>query len=448
MAAERLGHAARALRGSVRVRTTSAAVAVLAVALLVGAVALVGSLHAVLVREVRATVTLRAADAARELAAGGDPATAVAGDDDVVLQVVDGSGAVLAATPNAAGEPALVRLAPGDFREVDVPFDDDGFLLTAAAAGDRTVLVGHSLDAVSESTRTLTMLLALGLPALLALVGATTWRVVGRALAPVDAIRAEVDEISAASLDRRVPAPAAGDEIGRLAGTMNRMLDRLERARTRERRFVADASHELRSPIAAIRQHAEVAIEHPGHAAGLARTARAESLRMEALVDDLLLLARADEHTLALRRRPVDLDDLVLDEVRRLRVGASLAVDAGAVSAARVDGDPATLRRMLRNLGDNATRHARERIALALAERDGHAVLHVDDDGQGVPPDERTRVFERFVRLDDARDRATGGSGLGLAIVAEIVAAHDGTVAVTDSPLGGARVTVRIPLAG
>ncbi|HTF06891.1 MAG TPA: HAMP domain-containing sensor histidine kinase, partial [Asanoa sp.] len=375
MVAERLREAARALRGSVRVRTTSAAVAVLAVALLVGAIALVGSLHAVLIREMRATVSLRAADAARELQAGGDPATAVAGDDDVVLQVVDGSGAVLAATPNAAGEPALLRLAPGEFREVEVPFDDDAFLVTAADAGTsgdaggQTVLVGNSLDAVSESTRTLTLLLALGLPALLAVVGATTWRVVGRALAPVDAIRAEVDAISAASLDRRVPAPAAGDEIGRLAETMNRMLDRLERARLRERRFVADASHELRSPIAAIRQHAEVALEHPAHADGLARTARAESLRMEALVDDLLLLAHADEHTLALRRRPVDLDDLVLDEVRRLRVGAALTVDARAVSAARVNGDPATLRRMLRNLGDNATRHARGRVALALAER-------------------------------------------------------------------------------
>ena len=453
MAAERLEEAARALRGSVRVRTTSAAVAVLAVAMVVGAIALVASLHAVLVQEMRATVSLRAADAVRDLQAGGDPAAAVAGDDDVVLQVVDGWGSVLAATPNLVGEQALVRLAPGEFREIELPFDDDAFLVTSAGAGTsaggggRTVLVGDSLDAVSESTRTLTLLLALGLPALLAVVGATTWRVVGRALAPVDAIRKEVDQISAASLDRRVPAPAAKDEIGRLAGTMNRMLDRLERARTRERRFVADASHELRSPIAAIRQHAEVALEHPSYADGLARTARAESLRMEALVEDLLLLAQADEHTLALRRRPVDLDDLVFDEVRRLRAATALTIDSGAVSAARVNGDPATLRRMLRNLGDNATRHARERVAFALAERNGHAELCVDDDGPGVPTVEWTRVFERFVRLDNARARATGGSGLGLAIVAEIVAAHGGRAAVTDSSLGGARVMVRLPLA-
>jgi signal transduction histidine kinase len=443
------GALVRALRGSVRVRTTSAAVAVVGVALLMGAVALVASLNAVLVREVRASASLRAAEAARVVESGGDPAAAVAGDDDVVLQVLGRSGDVLRATPNATGRPALARLTPGESREVDVPFDDDAFLLVSApASGERTVLVGHSLDTVDGSTRTLTALLAVGLPALLLVVGATTWRVVGRALAPVDAIRAEVEAISATELHRRVPSPAADDEIGRLARTMNRMLDRLERARNRERRFVADASHELRSPIAAIRQSAEVALEHPSLSAGLAHTAHAESLRMQALVDDLLLLAQADENSMPLRRRPVDVDDLVLDEARRLRSVDGLAVDASGVSAARVDGDAAALRRVLHNLGDNAASHARHRVALALAERDGWAVLHVDDDGPGVPAADRSRVFERFVRLDDARARPGSGtgSGLGLAIVAEIVAAHGGTAAVSDAPLGGARVTVRLPL--
>jgi len=472
MAAEARRCLVPALRGSVRLRTTCAAVAVVGVALLLGSVALVVSLQAVLVREVRASASLRAADAARILESGGDPATALAGHSDLMLQVLGRSGEVLSATPNLTGAQALVRLAPGESRKVDVPFDDDDFLLVSAPAGaDRTVLVGQSLDTVGESTRALVALLAVGLPALLLVVGVTTWQVVGRALAPVDAIRAEVDAISAAELHRRVPLPPTSDEIGRLATTMNQMLDRLERARARERRFVADASHELRSPIAAIRQHAEVALNHPELADGLARTAHAESLRMQVLVDDLLLLAQADEHTLPLRRRPVDLDDLVLDEARRLRALPavrsaarrtdtlavdtvasrlrsldSLVVDSTGVSAARVNGDAAALRRALHNLGDNAARHAQGRVALALKECEGWAELLVDDDGPGVPVDDRVRVFERFVRLDDARTRTDGGSGLGLAIVAEIVAAHGGTAVVEDAPLGGARVTVRLPL--
>jgi signal transduction histidine kinase len=164
-------------------------------------------------------------------------------------------------------------------------------------------------------------------------------------------------------------------------------------------------------------------------------------------VEDLLLLARADEHALQPRRRQVDLDDLVFEEARRLREATELAVDVGAVSAGRVDGDAAGLRRVLHNLGDNAARHASGRIAFALAERDGAAVLTVDDDGPGIPAAERRRVLERFVRLDDARARDGGGSGLGLAIVAELVAAHGGTVGVAGSPLGGARVEVILPCA-
>jgi len=270
---------------------------------------------------------------------------------------------------------------------------------------------------------------------------------VGRALAPVEAIRAEVDAISATALHRRVPDPPADDEIGRLARTMNRMLERLERAQARQRRLVSDASHELRSPVAAIRQHAEVALAHPGRtsAAELAETVLAEDLRLQRLAEDLLLLTRADEHTLALRRRPVDLDDLVFDEARRLRAVSGLRVDTSQVSAGRVDGDAAGLRRVLRNLGDNAARHAEGRVAFSVAERDGVVLLEVDDDGPGVPEADRERVFERFVRLDDARARDGGGSGLGLAIVAELVAAHGGTVAIGASPAGGTRVGVSLP---
>jgi signal transduction histidine kinase len=228
---------------------------------------------------------------------------------------------------------------------------------------------------------------------------------------------------------------------------MNGMLERLEDAQVRQRRFVSDASHELRSPVASIRQHAEVALAHPEQAdlVDLAVTVLAEDLRIQRLVEDLLLLAAADERPVARRFRPVDLDDLVLAAVRDVRAVSSLRVDATAVSAARVSGDPTALRRMLRNITDNAVRHARSRVAFAVGEVDGAAVVVVDDDGAGIPAVDRERFLQRFVRLDDARARDAGGSGLGLAIVAEIAAAHGGRVAVGRSALGGARIAVTLP---
>jgi signal transduction histidine kinase len=228
---------------------------------------------------------------------------------------------------------------------------------------------------------------------------------------------------------------------------MNSMLERLERGQARQRRFVADASHELRSPVASIRQHAEVAQAHPERTTvgALAETVAAENLRVERLVDDLLLLTRADEHTLQLQQRPVDFDDLVFEEAQRLRDATALRVDTTRVSAGRVSGDRAALWRALRNLGDNAVRHATSQVAFALSEQDGAVVLDVDDDGPGIAAPDRQRVFERFVRLDDARDRDAGGSGLGLAIVAEVVGAHRGTITVGNSGLGGARFEVRLP---
>lgn len=282
------------------------------------------------------------------------------------------------------------------------------------------------------------------------MVGVTTWLVVGRSLAPVDAMRREVEEISAAQLHRRVPDPAGQDEIAWLAYTMNRMLDRLEAAHLRQRRFISDASHELRSPVAAIRQHAEVALAHPETTSvtGLAGLVLSEDQRVQRLVEDLLLLARADEGMVAVRGGPVDLDDLVFAEARRLRESTELRISGAAVSAGRVTGDAAALSRVLRNLGDNAARHAHGAIAFGLAGRDDQVVLTIEDDGPGIPAADRERVFGRFVRLDTARARDDGGSGLGLAIVAELVRAHGGKVSVDSGDLGGARVEIRLPAAG
>jgi signal transduction histidine kinase len=256
-----------------------------------------------------------------------------------------------------------------------------------------------------------------------------------------------VDAISAAQLHRRVPRPKADDEIGRLAATMNRMLERLESARNSQRRFVSDASHELRSPITTIRQHAEVALAHPEHvtAAELAEVVLAEQQRMQRLVEDLLLLARVDEHV-PLTRAAVDLDDLAFEEGHRLRSATSKRVDTSGVNAVRVQGDADALRRMLRNVAENAVRHASSRVDVTLVERGEEVVLTIDDDGPGIPATERARVLQRFVRLDDARSRDEGGSGLGFSIVDEVVRAHGGSMSIEQSPLGGARIVITLPV--
>jgi signal transduction histidine kinase len=307
--------------------------------------------------------------------------------------------------------------------------------------------VGRTLEDVTEATSPVIGSLLLGIPALLLVVGGVTWGVVGRALRPVERMRREVEAISTDELHRRVPDPAGSDEIARLAATMNRMLDRLEDGRNRQRRFVSDASHELRSPIASLRQHAEVARSHPerDEPSELPEVVLEESERLQRIVEDLLLLTRVDEGRRLPRAMAVDLDDIVLAEAARLRASTGLVVDTREVSAGRVTGDATTLERMVRNLTENAARHAAGTVALALSERDGRVVLRVDDDGPGIAPGDRERVFGRFVRLDDARGRDTGGTGLGLAIVDEIVRLHGGTVVVGEANIGGARLEVRLP---
>jgi signal transduction histidine kinase len=399
------------------------------------------------------TAEARADAVSAGLRSGAGLAVVATGEaDEEFIQVIDAEGAVLDATANVGGEAALVRLSPGGSATVDrVPFEDGSFLAVARASaidGTRvTVIVGRSLEDVDEATRPVVASLLVGVPLLLLVVGAVTWRVVGRALGPVERIRREVDGISTDELHRRVPEPAGSDEISRLAATMNRMLDRLQAGHDRQRRFVSDASHELRSPVASLRQHGEVARAHPDRTemSELSGIVVEESGRLERIVDDLLLLTRIDEGAGLREATSVDLDDIVLAEAARLRASTNLAIDTRGVSAGRVRGDPRTLERLVRNLTENAARFATSAVGLSLSERDGRTVLRVDDDGPGIAPSDRQRVFDRFVRLDDARDRDSGGSGLGLAIVREIARLHGGTVSVHEAEIGGARVEVRLP---
>jgi signal transduction histidine kinase len=404
----------RAVGGSIRWRVTLAAVVVVGVALLAGAVGMITLLHRAHEDNVRTAARLRANEIAAVLEAGQAPGTlAVDDEEEVLIQVLDASGSVVASSPNMAGRPPVADVRPGKAKRIDeTPIEDEASVVVARAArapsGEFTILVARTLG--DGSTDEVAELLKIGLPLLLALVGVTTWQAVGRALIPT--------------------------------------LGRLEESQARQRRFVADASHELRSPLAIIRQHAEVALAHPNRTdtAKLARTVLAEDTRMQRLVEDLLLLARADESTSPVRRQPVDLDDVVFEVAAGLRQSSSLRVDTTAVSAGRVAGDPSQLQRMVQNLADNAARHARATVGFVLREdAAGTTELCVDDDGPGIAEADRKRIFERFVRLDGARTRDAGGSGLGLAIVAEIVAAHGGTVTIGTSPLGGARFKVSLP---
>jgi signal transduction histidine kinase len=434
----------------VRVRTTAAAVVAVAVALLVAAVAMVVLLRRSLTADVRAAAMLRAEAVASEASRIQQGVIAVGDEEEEFVQVLDAQGDVTSSSANLSGQPAVVELAAGDAQRVEgLPFEEDPFLAVGTtvdtAQGPLTVIVGRSLEIVAESSDAVVGLLAGGIPLLLVVVGAMTWRGVGLALAPVESMRAEVEAISSRELHRRVPDQPGHDEIARLAATMNRMLDRLEEGQARQRRFVSDASHELRSPVTTIRQHAEVALSHPESSSieEVAETVLEEVLRLQHLVEDLLLLNKMDEGTLRLRTQTVDLDDLLFDEAERLRSTTELRVDTNHVSAGRVSGDRAQLEKLVRNLTDNAARHAHGHIVLSLSEDAGEVVLGVDNDGDGIPRYERHRVFERFVRLEEARDRDSGGSGLGLAIVAQIASAHDARVGVVDSSLGGACLEVR-----
>lgn len=485
-------------RASLRLRITAAAV--LAVALVLGLFTLVFALvqRAVLADAPRTAAATDVARVAAALEGGATPAQAVAGEaDDAVVAVLDASGAVVAAGGDddlvalvrggalgGAGSGQRVRLDDGDLvvevadaaepapgstpgpspsdsdddDDLDDPDDDPDDLdepdddeRTAAAAGPGRwrVVAARSLEEAQAASGASLATLGVAVPVAVLVLGLTTWFVVGRALRPVEAMRREADGIDAARLDRRLADPGGGDEIARLARTLNGMLDRLDASARTQRRFVGDASHELRSPLAVIRQHAEVALLHPDRidGAALAGTVLGEEARLTALVQGLLVLARADEGALGVQAVPVDLDDLVGAEASRLRASGRVRVDASGVGPARVSGDAGLLGQVVRNLTDNAARHARSVVSLALVERGRTVELVVDDDGAGIPPADRDRVLERFVRLDEARDRDAGGSGLGLAIVRELVAVHAGGLTVSTSPLGGARFTVTLPAA-
>ena len=377
--------------------------------------------------------------------------------EDSFLQVLDADGSVVAVTDNGTGLPAATRPLRRGAAQVlgtvqDVPLSNGEFRVLARSLGgspSQTLVVAKNLDDVNESVSILTRSLAVAIPIVTGLLALLVWWLTGRVLRPVESIRREVASIEGHELHRRVPAPASDDEIARLASTMNEMLHRVEEATDRQRRFVADASHELRGPLTRLRSSLEVTIAHPDGVdpVTLSRELLGDTVELQKLVDDLLFLARSESGSLEVPHQPVDLDDLVLEEARRLRERGTVRVDVSAVSAARTWGSADQLTRAVRNLSSNAERHAAGCVTFELREVDGRSELVVADDGPGIAPEHRELVFTRFTRLDEARSRDAGGSGLGLAIVQDIVARHEGRVGVVEHAGPGARFVVDLPRA-
>jgi signal transduction histidine kinase len=431
---------------TIRARVTAAAV-VLTAAVLIGASLLV---IAVLRWQLTDNLDENLSQRADTFAAliGDAPGNQLAVDEDLLVQVVAGDGTVVTASSNLAGAGPIAELEPG-FSDTDsVPGRPESFRVLSRPIvidGQQAhLVVGINRDDVTDPLRLVTRLLAITAPAVVLLLGALTWWLIGRVLRPVDTMRAQMAEVTASNLSGRIPQPETGDEIDRLARTMNETLGRMEGAVRRQQRFVADASHELRSPLTRMRSELEVDLANP-HAADLMATERSlleETIGLQQLVEDLLQLARSDAASHDVDMIAVDLDDIVLTEARRVAERGRVTVDTRGVSGAHVSGDATQLARAIRNLLDNAERHAEQNVTITLGEQGGRARLTVADDGAGIAGDQRANVFERFARLDEARTRDAGGTGLGLAITRDIVERHGGTIDLLD----GARTTFVLEL--
>lgn len=433
---------------SVRARTTAAATLVVAVALIAGGWVMIHNLENSLTRDVDEVLSRQLGVAATALQ-DGEPLPLV--DRAVTIRIAAPDGETIAVPPIPAiptpttGEPAelhrVIFAAPAQIalREASttVPVPGEGAVLVTADA---------STQSIRDATAATTRLLLLAAPPLLLLVAALTWFATGRALRPVESIRGEFARLTTQNLGRRMPVPTTGDEIAHLATTLNDTLARLEQSTRRERQFIADASHELRSPLANVRTPLEVAARYPdrAHWPTVASGALEDLDRLEALISDLLTLARLDTGP-DLPLTPLDLGTLVHDVVDR-RPATAITWTVDIADDVQVVGHRTHLTRLVTNLLDNADAHAETQATVRLSTSDDQAILEVIDDGPGIPPADRDRVFERFARLDTARTRASGGTGLGLALARDIATLHGGTLTVTDSE-PGAHLALQLPMA-
>jgi signal transduction histidine kinase len=433
----------------------------LAVALVAGALLLRGTLQATLTREVDNTARQGGQEVVALINGNQPPPDPVVVAGTLTVQVLGPDGRIVNASP---GADRLVPLLPpaqaatlartGHAVQLDGrPFGIPYLMRVVAvpADGGQIVLSAAAYTEVRDSMMALSRALLVGTPLLLLLLAGATWLVVGSTLRPIAALRRGAQMVTATGKATELPVPEARDEVRTLAITLNDMLARLDAAGRRQRSLVSDTAHELRSPIASIRAQLEVALDHPEQQDWnqTGRDVLADTLRLSRLAEDLLVLARLDEYQPRTGAgRPVDLAALITEEAER-STGGRVPVTATAAGPCVVTGDVEGLRRLLRNLIDNALRYAKSGVEVTARREAGEAVLTVSDDGPGIPSADRERAFDRFVRLDDARSRdetETGGAGLGLAIVRAIARTHGGS-AHLEGAAPGLRAVVRLPAA-
>jgi len=434
----------------------------LAVALVAGALLLRGTLQASLTRGVDNTARQGGQEVVALINGNQLPAGPLPGGAwTLTIQVLGPHGRVVDASPGAdelvpllspAQAAALARTGRAvllDGRPHGIPYLMR--VVALPANGGQTVISAAAYTEVRDSMMALGRALIVATPLLLLLLAGATWLVVGSTLRPIAALRRGAQMVTATGKPRELPVPEARDEVRTLAITLNDMLARLDSAQRRQRSLVSDTAHELRSPIASIRAQLEVALDHPEQQDWnqTGRDVLADTLRLSRLAEDLLVLARLDEYQPRTGGgRPVDLAALITVEAER-SAGGRVPVTARAAGPCVVTGEVEALRRLLRNLIENALRYAKSGVEVTARREAGDAVLTVTDDGPGIPAADRERAFDRFVRLDDARSRdetETGGAGLGLAIVRAIARTHGGS-AYLESAAPGVRAVVRLPAA-
>ncbi len=454
---------------TVRGRSALFAGIVVAVVLAAGMAVILVLYRGSLESNLNATLRQQAEDRAQLVSTGTDPTQLVATfrDESLVwIGTADGTALatggslrltgspftdVVAITDVPSGSSVAQRIA-AEFEELDegtvTEIETESLQAGIARSTDGTILVVAAAESevIDKALGPLLRLFAVALPVAALGVALLAWNTAGRALRPVDDIRRESDRISGSNLSGRVPLPEGQDEIHELAGTMNEMLERLETHQRSLRQFTSDASHELKSPVANIQILAETASVNDEAWPDLRDRIVSETTRLKDLVGNLLYLASHDEAKgTAAERQIVHLDDLLFDEAEAVSATADLRIDIGGVGPAEVLGVRSDLRRLARNLVDNAARHAATTVHFTTCDDNTSVSFTVSNDGESIPHELRDRIFERFARIDDARDRNHGGTGLGLAIVKQIVEQHGGTIAVEDWSGGGTTMRVRLP---
>jgi two-component system, OmpR family, sensor kinase len=448
-------------RISLRLRLTLAFTLVLALVLAAMGFVVYRQLGRSLMSTVDQNLRRQAAEAKSRVKADRPLVDQDAGEGGTLGQLLDSRGRVVRSTPSglrplvgtdslrrASGGAKLFQLDPipgrvGEWRVLAVPVESSGRPLT--------LVLARSIASREEALDHLLTDFLIAGPLLLLLASLAGYGLAAAALRPVEAMRLRAEAISAATPGRRLPVPPSGDEISRLASTLNDMLGRLEAAFAHERRFVADASHELRTPLALLRTELELALRRPRSASELERAVRSaaeETERLSQLAEDLLLIARSDQGRLPIRRMRVPAVDVLEAVAERFARRAQDHGQAVVVEPAELEleADPVRVEQALGNLVDNALAHDAPSVRLsARPGADGLVELHVTDDGPGFPEDFVAHAFDRFTRADEARGR--GGTGLGLAIVDLIAQAHGGSAGAANRPQGGADVWLAVPAA-